>query len=57
MIPLMGNIQNRLIHRHRVGSWLSGAGEGEEGVTADGDRASFRGWKILELNSDNGSTT
>ena len=25
MIPLTGNVQNRLIHRHRVGEWLSGA--------------------------------
>ena len=29
MIPLMGNVQNRQTHRHRVGEWLSGA-EGEE---------------------------
>ena len=28
VIPLMGNIQNRQIHRQTVGSRLSGAGEG-----------------------------
>ena len=28
MIPLMGNVQNRQIHRHRVGSWLLGEGRG-----------------------------
>ena len=40
MIPLMGNVQNRTIHRQRVGSWLSGTGKGV-GVTGHGGGAFF----------------
>ena len=50
VIPLMGNVQNREIRRHR--EWVPGCqglGEGM-GVTADGDRASlFGGWSVLKL--------
>ena len=41
VIPLMGNIQNRQMHRDR--EWIRGCqglGRGR-GVTADGDGASF----------------
>ena len=41
VIPLMGNVQNRQIHRHkRVAPGCLGLGE-EMGVTADGDGAFF----------------
>ena len=49
MIPLKGNVQNRPMHRHRVGFLLSEAGEGVE-VTADGDRTSLgKNENVLEL--------
>ena len=31
VITLMGNVQNMLIHKHRVGSWLSEAARGSRG--------------------------
>ena len=50
VIPLMGNVQNRPVHRHRA--WVPGCqGLGESmGVSALGDRASFQGGEnVLEL--------
>ena len=45
MIPLMGNVQNRQIHRHR--EWVPGCQwlRGQDG--ANGDRVSC--WFVLEL--------
>ena len=45
MIPLVGNVQNRLIHGHR--EWVPGC-QGLRRVTADGNRLPFGGWNILE---------
>ena len=58
VIPLMGNVQNRQIHRHR--EWVRGCqGPGRGwGVTADGGGVSFwGGWNVLELDSGDGCTT
>ena len=44
----MGNVHNSQLHRHR--EWVP-VGRGWEGMTADGDRASFGGWDVLELGS------
>ena len=48
VIPLIGNVQNRQIHRDKKGdSWLSGAGGGGWGVTFHGDGVSLGGWEGL----------
>ena len=48
VIPLIGNVQNRPIHRDKKGdSWLSGAGGGGGGVTFHGDGVSLEGWECL----------
>ena len=48
VIPLIGNIQNRLIHKHR--EWVPGCqGWGGHGVTTDGDRVFDWGMVILKL--------
>ena len=57
VIPLIGNVQNRQIHRHKVGSWLPGAGGGGWGVTAHGVRGSVWGeQKALKLDRGSGCT-